>query len=244
MTSTRRRYELTFCLWTLSFANDALADFVRNATIEALCEHVAAAPREKVVRVAIATLRNLAEATSDGDDDADAAAAASPTAAARMIKCGLAKTLKTLRERPWADPDIAADVDALHKILLANYRELSTLERYVAEIRSGDLTWGLVHSEKFWRENARAAEADDFAVIKLLVDLLANDKDPQVVSIACYDVGEFVRFYPNGKAVIKHLGAKDRIMALIDHDDPEIQRHALQCVSKILVTNWEFVSAN
>ena len=51
-----------------------------------------------------------------------------------------------------------------------------------------------------------------------------------------------VRFYPNGKAVIKHLGAKDQIMALIDHEDPEIQRHALQCVSKILVTNWEFVN--
>lgn len=31
-------------------------------------------------------------------------------------------------------------------------------------------------------------------------------------------------------------------MALIDHEDPEIQRHALQCVSKILVTNWEFVN--
>jgi len=239
-------YELVFVLWTLSFAADALPDFLRNATIEALCEVAGAAPREKVVRVAIATLRNLAEARpadDDGDDGGDRLAA--PGAAARMIKCGLTKTLRTLRERPWADADVAADVDALHKILLANYRDLSTLERYCAEVRSGDLAWGLVHSERFWRENARAAEADDFAIIKALVALLgAPAADPTVVAVACYDVGEFVRFYPNGKAVIKHLGAKDRIMALIDHGDPEIQRHALQCVSKILVTNWEFVSAN
>ena len=230
-------YELTFCLWALSFGGgDVAADFLQCGSVAVLCDQVSAAPREKVVRVSLATLRNLADAAAGGEPgDGDAGGAA-----AAMIKCGLVKTLKLLKDKKWADPDVADDVDALHKKLLANYRELTTLERYAAEVRSGDLAWGLVHTDKFWRENARAAEADDFALIKLLVQLLDGDRDPTVVSIACYDVGEFVRFYPNGKAVVKHLGAKDKIMALIDHEDPEIQRHALQCVSKILVTNWEF----
>lgn len=194
------------------------------------------APREKVVRVSLATLRNLCERKdAAGTDDAAAGGAA-----AQMIKCGLPKTLRTMRERPFSDPDVAENVDKLNKILLANYRELSTFERYVAEVTSGDLQWGLVHSEKFWKENARTAELNDFALVKQLVRLLAAE-DPTVISIACYDLGEFVRFYPNGKTVIKHLGAKDAIMALIDHADPEVQRYALQCISKILVTNWEFL---
>ena len=28
-------------------------------------------------------------------------------------------------------------------------------------------------------------------------------------------------------------------MPLIEHENPELQRHALQCVSKIMVQNWE-----
>ena len=128
----------------------------------------------------------------------------------------------------------------MHATLLANHRELSTFERYTAEVASCQLRWGLVHSEKFWRENARAVEAEDFKLLKQLIALLRSD-DAEVVSIACYDIGEWVRFYPSGKAVVKALGAKDVVMELIEHADPDVTRHALQCVSKIMVTNWEFV---
>ena len=31
------------------------------------------------------------------------------------------------------------------------------------------------------------------------------------------------------------------IMSMMTHDNIEIQRHTLQCVSKLLVTNWEFL---
>jgi len=31
------------------------------------------------------------------------------------------------------------------------------------------------------------------------------------------------------------------VMPLIEHENPELQRHALQCVSKIMVNNWEYV---
>ncbi|KAJ8601127.1 hypothetical protein CTAYLR_008826 [Chrysophaeum taylorii] len=228
-TNAQMQYELTFALWTLSF-DDTSA--IANATVDALVDQVAAAPREKVVRVSLATLRNLCQSEI----------ASSEGVAARMIKRGLPKTLVTLRERPWTDPDVQEDIEALHKILLSNYRELSTFEKYEAEVESGDLDWGIVHTENFWKENAKLAENQDFRVVQLLVNLLAHE-DPKVIAIACYDLGEFVRFYPNGKAVIKHIGAKDTILALIDHADRDVQRHALQCVSKMLVTNWEFVDA-
>ncbi len=32
------------------------------------------------------------------------------------------------------------------------------------------------------------------------------------MAIACYDLGEFCRFYPNGKKIIESLQIKDMIM--------------------------------
>lgn len=62
-----------------------------------------------------------------------------------------------------------------------------------------------------------------------------------IVSVALYDIGEFTRFYPNGRVVVSRLGAKDQIMLMMESENPEIQRHTLQCISKIMVTNWEFL---
>jgi len=65
-----------------------------------------------------------------------------------------------------------------------------------------------------------------------------------------YDIGEFARFYPNGKAIVKRIGQKnnysikDHVMELIENENPDIARFALQCVSKIMVNKWEFVKAD
>ena len=62
-----------------------------------------------------------------------------------------------------------------------------------------------------------------------------------IACVALYDIGEFTRFYPNGRALVSKLGGKDVIMPMLTHSNEEIQRQALQCISKILVTNWEFL---
>ena len=36
----------------------------------------------------------------------------------------------------------------------------------MAEVNSGQLRWGIVHTEKFWRENVKALEANDFKTLK------------------------------------------------------------------------------
>ena len=82
----------------------------------------------------------------------------------------------------------------------------------------------------------------DFRLLKVLIALLSSD-DEEVASIACYDIGEFVRYYPNGRAIAKRLGAKELVMPLIEHANVDLQRHALQCVSKIMVQHWEFVKS-
>ncbi|CAM9300978.1 unnamed protein product [Phaeothamnion confervicola] len=220
-------YELCFCLWSLSLCDDTRQDFMACGAIPTLAEQVKAAPREKVVRVALAALRHLTDCKVDGFNT-------------EMIACGLPKTLKNMKTRHWTDPDIAADVDALYTRLQNNYRELSTFERYSQEVMSGQLRWGAVHTDKFWREHVRETEINDFFIVRQLVELLKSE-DELVVSIACYDIGEFARFYPNGKAVVKTLSAKNTVMTLIEHPSADVRRHALTAVSKMMVNNWEFV---
>jgi V-type H+-transporting ATPase subunit H len=246
--SVQQLYELAFCMWVLTYelskSQSVRADFAKDGgPVQALVELVSLAPREKAVRVALAALRNLATCTADEDP----APAGSPPLdghhfLSEMIACGLMKAISLLRDRQFTDPDIVDDVDKLHKLLTDNYKEMSRWEVYKNEVESGHLQWGSTHTEAFFKENARMIEGSDgdFHLLKVLITLLSS-KDEEVAAIACYDIGEFVRHYPNGRAIAKRLGAKELVMPLIEHDNVELQRHALQCVSKIMVNNWEYV---
>lgn len=161
----------------------------------------------------------------------------------------------------------STDINLLYKLLQSNYKEMSRFDVYAAEIASGHLEWGIVHNEKFFKEHAKRLEGKDgdFELlrvrmvasmlfrrrlvlhifrslivhfsIQVLIMLAAGDDD-DVASIACYDIGEFVRNYPNGRSIAKRLGAKEVVMQLIENDNEELKRHALLCVSKMMVQNW------
>ena len=221
-------YELGFCLWTMTYSTELSQDFQSNQVVPMLVQLVASAQREKVVRVACASLVNLAK-NDDGMGFVQ-----------DMIQGGLLKTVKHMKERQWADPDIVEDVAFLSKVLLDNYKDISTWDKYEAEVNSGSLEWGVTHTEQFWRENCKLMETNDFKTLKSLVVLLGS-QDDETVCIAAYDIGEWARFYPNGRSLVKKLGGKDVVMKLIDSNNPDIARNALQCVSKIMVVNWEHV---
>ena len=116
---------------------------------------------------------------------------------------------------------------------------MSRWDIYENEVLNGNLKWGVLHSEKFFKENCRKLEGKDgnFHLLKRLIALTMSD-DEDVVSVACYDIGEFVRHYPNGKSIAKRLGAKDAIMRLLDHENIDLQRQALHSISKMMVQNW------
>ncbi len=54
-----------------------------------------------------------------------------------------------------------ADLNLLYKLLQSTYNEMSRFDVYSAEIESGHLEWGIVHSEKFFREHAKRLEGKD-----------------------------------------------------------------------------------
>jgi V-type H+-transporting ATPase subunit H len=240
-------YELAFCLWCLTYElnnfADVRADFAKDGVpVAALVELVSSAPREKIVRVALAALRNLATCSADINPEPDAPRVDSKVFLGEMIACGLMKAIGLLRERQFTDPDVVDDVNALERLLVDNFKEMTRWEVYQNEVETGQLQWGSTHTDAFFKENAKMMEGKDgnFDLIKILISLVSS-KDEDVAAIACFDLGEFCRHYPNGRAIAKRLGAKDLAMALIEHDNPELQRHALQCVSKMMVHNWEYV---
>jgi V-type H+-transporting ATPase subunit H len=247
-TSVQQLYELVFCLWILTYelntSYSIRADFAKDGlAISALVDMISIAPREKVVRVALSALRNLATCDADNcPQPAGQPRVDDKHFLGEMIACGLMKAVTHLRDRQFTDPDVVEDVKCLHKLLTENYKEMSRWEVYKNEIEAGHLQWGSVHTEAFFKENARMMEGSDgdFRPLKVLIALVSSS-DEEVSAIACYDIGEFVRHYPNGRAIAKRLGAKELVMPLIEHDNPELQRHALQCVSKIMVNNWEYV---
>jgi V-type H+-transporting ATPase subunit H len=134
------------------------------------------------------------------------------------------------------------DMAVLSDMLHVNYKEMSRWDLYMNEVLSGNLEWGVLHTEKFFQQNCKLFEGEnnDFMILKRLI-ILVNCDDDDVASVACFDIGEFVRHYPNGRIIAKQLGARDAIMKLIAHENSELQRHALQAVSKIMVQNWDTI---
>lgn len=70
------------------------------------------------------------------------------------------------------------DLGILHKLLHENYKEMSTWDVYLAEVQSGSLEWGILHTEKFFKENASKFEGPDgdFSVVKVRFIVISGDK--------------------------------------------------------------------
>lgn len=124
--TAQQLYELCFCLWTLTYelnvSTSVRAHFARDGAVPALVNLVATAPREKVTRVALSALRNLAMCTTEPSQqkkekkDADG-----KVFLAEMIGCGLIKSIDVLKDRQWTDPDIVeGESDASRFVLFCS----------------------------------------------------------------------------------------------------------------------------
>lgn len=93
-------------------------------------------------------------------------------------------------------------------------------------------------SERFWRENATELNADQHRLIKILVQLLETSEDSLVLAVAAHDVGEYVRYYPRGKAIVEKLGGKTAILRHMHNADPAVRYESLIAVQKLMTQNW------
>jgi V-type H+-transporting ATPase subunit H len=139
---------------------------------------------------------------------------------------------------------IQDDTEYLRDKLESSIKDLTCLEEYEAEVRTGKLEWSPVHrSEIFWRENASRLNDNNYELLKILIHLLRTSNRNLVLSVACFDVGEYVRHHPRGKHVLEQLGGKKVVLKLLEHDDSDVKRIALSTSAKIMVHNWQYLDS-
>ncbi|KAH9488980.1 hypothetical protein Btru_061776 [Bulinus truncatus] len=227
-------YQFVFCLWCISH-NSSLAERMNSGNIiPTLADVLSNAVKEKVTRIVLATFRNLIENVEDESIRQEHALS--------MVQCKVLKHIELLECRQHQDEDIVADLKYLSEKLNESIRNLSSLDEYITEVKSGRLEWSPVHrSDRFWHENAAHLNENNYELLKMLIRLLDTSKDPLVLSVAAHDIGEYVRYYPRGKRVVEQLGGKQLVMQYMLHTDPNVKYEALIAVQKLMVHNWEYI---
>ncbi|CAG5122708.1 unnamed protein product [Candidula unifasciata] len=228
------QYQLIFCLWCISH-NPSLAEKMnRGNIIPVLADILSDAVKEKVSRIILSTFRNLIENVQDESIRQEHALS--------MVQCKVLKHLELMEGRHYQDEDIVADLKYLSDKLQESVRDLSSLDEYITEVKSGRLEWSPVHrSDRFWHENAAHLNDNNYELLKILIKLLDTSKDPLVLSVAAHDIGEYVRYYPRGKTIVEQLGGKQLVMQYMMHADPNVKYEALIAVQKLMVHNWEYI---
>ncbi|XP_068150843.1 V-type proton ATPase subunit H isoform X1 [Drosophila tropicalis] len=228
------QYQLIFCLWVLTFNPLLAAKMNKFSVIPILADILSDCAKEKVTRIILAVFRNLIEKPEDLSVAKDHCIA--------MVQSKVLKQLSILEQRRFDDEDITADVEYLSEKLQNSVQDLSSFDEYATEVRSGRLEWSPVHkSAKFWRENAQRLNEKNYELLRILVHLLETSKDAIILSVACFDIGEYVRHYPRGKHVLEQLGGKQIVMQHLGHEDPNVRYEALLAVQKLMVHNWEYL---
>merc|ERR1712167_391514 len=115
-------------LWSLSYSPQAALEMAASklGLIAKLVEIIKTSAKEKVIRVALSTLRNLIGVGSAPND---------------MVVFGLMPVLEALQVRKFADEDIPEDVEYLYHSLQGNLQTLTSWDVYKAELESAKLEW-------------------------------------------------------------------------------------------------------
>jgi V-type H+-transporting ATPase subunit H len=205
---------------------------VEATLLAQLCALLRRVKKEKVVRLAVATLR----AVHAEDRAADLLLAYEAPKALALVAAK--------NKQEWGDEDLTEDVEALSAALEKHVDALSSFDRYAFELAAGQLEWSPVHkSERFWQENAIKFELQDGHSLKALKAMLSSPQSSaRTLAVAAWDVGEFARFHPRGKQIVSALELKLPIMKLLNHADEAVSREALLALQKMLVTNWEYLA--
>lgn len=243
-------YQLSFCLWLLSYDKQIAEELATTDIVHNMLRVMRDVTKEKVLRVCVACFRNLVDVADHNE---------------KMIEEGALKQLVILRNKTWSDDEVVDDLQVVADALAKSVKILSSVDKYRAEVKTGQLTWTPVHkSESFFRENAEkfaplgkpAVEFEDLILLcKLLRDKYAiqhkTPEDETTIAIICHDLGEFARWHPRGKKILNEdekiygdgLGStKSLIMKLMSNSpDSEVNKNALTCIHKMMVTNWQFL---
>ncbi|EGG20317.1 vacuolar ATP synthase subunit H [Cavenderia fasciculata] len=222
-------YETLYVLWLFSYNSSVATSLSGKGVVGKLVTIIKQIQKDKIVRLSIATLKNLMGKGNNNEE---------------MIECGFIRMLNFLSNKKWGDEDIVTDLTDLSTGLSEDIAIMSSFDKYKAEVLSNELEWTPVHkSEQFWKDNASKFEENNFNVLKFLHLILQKSSNPLHLSVACHDLGEFVIHHPRGKHIVEQLQIKPDIMSLMANTNEEVKKHALFALQKMMINNWEYLSA-
>ncbi|KAJ3342660.1 H(+)-transporting V1 sector ATPase subunit H [Gonapodya sp. JEL0774] len=221
-------YQAIYAFWLLSYDADVAADInKRTIIIPEFIEIAKNAIKEKVIRIIVATFRNLAIKAPDEN-------------IIPMLGAKLLPFVETLQGRKWTDAEIIEDLEYLKDMLSHNVASLTTWDEYYSEVKSGHLDWSPPHlSENFWKNNVTKLNEKDHELLKALARIMATSKESKVLAVACHDIGQYVKFYPEGKKFVQEVGAKQHIMELMASEDSDVRYNALLATQKYMERSWQ-----
>ncbi|KAF7132851.1 hypothetical protein RHSIM_Rhsim09G0020400 [Rhododendron simsii] len=258
-------YETCLCLWLLIFYEPAIEYLATSRALAQLIEVVKGSTKEKVVRVAVLTLRNLLPKGTFGS---------------QMVDLGLPQIVQSLKAQAWNDESIVHNdclfsgtlsASLLYEYLLAhcgiefsmmfvksvsivasddllealnqledglrdNIKKMSSFDKYKQEVLLGHLDWSPMHKDPiFWRENITKFEENDFQILRVLITILDTSRDPRALAVDCFDLSQFIQYHPAGRVIVTDLKAKDRVMKLMNHENAEVTKNALLCIQRLFL---------
>ncbi|KAF3944539.1 hypothetical protein CMV_029007 [Castanea mollissima] len=214
-------YETCLCVWLLSYYEPAVEYLATSRALPRLIDVVKSSTKEKVVRVVVLTLRNLLSKAAFG---------------AQMIDLGLPQIVQSLKAQAWSDEDLLEALNQLEEGLKDKIKKLSSFDKYKQEVLLGQLDWSPMHKDNlFWRDNIKNFEENDFQILRVLITILDTSNDPRTLAVACYDLSQFIQHHPAGRIIVTDLKAKERVMKLMNHENPEVTKNALLCIQRLFL---------
>jgi V-type H+-transporting ATPase subunit H len=69
---------------------------------------------------------------------------------------------------------------------------------------------------------------------------LADDVENKIKAIACFDLGEFARFFPTGRTILDRHDVRMKMTKLMQSKTTtsEVKKEAITCYQKLLMNSW------
>jgi V-type H+-transporting ATPase subunit H len=228
--STNTVYKSVFGIWILSGDAEIVKELKDLHIVKKLRGMLMNCRAEKVVRLTLLVLRNFLNFKPLCED---------------MVETNVLEAVQSLEYEKWRDAELYDDIREMSNLISNEVQSLSNLEKYIAELSSGNLKAGYVHTSTFWGQNVMKMDKDDFKAIKVLSAVLVSPTSSvETLALACSDVGHFVALHPMGKKKVADFSIKDRIMVLMaagGDEKREVRREALLCCQKIMLNKWQEV---
>jgi V-type H+-transporting ATPase subunit H len=193
--SAQTQYQIIYIIWLLSFEEEICENLEKFQLFNSRRYHVTpvlkdiaqSAIKEKVVRVVLATFKNLLVKAPRENTIS-------------LLGHKVLALIETFSGRKWADPEIVEDINFLKEDLKRHVDSLTTFDEYYSELQSRKLEWSPPHlSEQFWKTNATRLNDNQCELVKILVELIKNSKDSVVLAVAAHDIGQYVKYADNGR---------------------------------------------